>query len=99
MNLIQCRQVLIHHIITGSCFDNPANAKDAPSSAHTELSTCHAVSRGFSSAAEVSEAALNVILNADSKQISTEHYCHIAAAMNITTSGSCNLRFKLRAAI
>ncbi|KAJ7240189.1 hypothetical protein C8J57DRAFT_1245408 [Mycena rebaudengoi] len=99
MTLVQCQQALIHHIITGACFDNPENANDAPSTARAELATCRAVSRGFSSAAEVSEAALNVILNAGSKQMSTEHYCHVAAAMNITTSGTRNLRFKLRAAI
>jgi hypothetical protein len=45
------------------------------------------------------EAALNVILGANHNQMSTEHYCHVATAMNITVSGSRNLRFKLRAAI
>ncbi|KAJ6509775.1 hypothetical protein DFH09DRAFT_1288674 [Mycena vulgaris] len=67
--------------------------------ARLELGTCRAVSQGYASAADVSEAALKVILDADHKQMSTEHYCHVAAAANITTSGTRNLGFKLRAAI
>jgi hypothetical protein len=94
MNLLECCYALIHHIITGACYDNPDNAKDAPSS-HSELATCRAMLRGFSSAAEVSEAALNIILNADTKGMSTEHYYHVAAAMNISASGNRNnFRFK-----
>jgi hypothetical protein len=31
MSLFQCRQALIHHIIT-ACFDNPSNSRDAFSS-------------------------------------------------------------------
>jgi hypothetical protein len=31
--------------------------------------------------------------------MSTEHYCHVAAAMNITVSGFCNFQFKLHAVI
>jgi hypothetical protein len=43
------------------------------------------------SAADVSEAVLNVILSADHKQMPTNHYCHVASAMNIAVSGSRNL--------
>jgi hypothetical protein len=99
MSLIQCRQALIHHIIIGTCFENPSNLSDAASCSRQELSTCRAISRGYSSAADVSQAALNIILNADREQMPTEHYCHVAAAMNISVSGTRNLRFKLRAAI
>ncbi|KAJ6543192.1 hypothetical protein DFH09DRAFT_1088894 [Mycena vulgaris] len=100
MTLIECRRALIHHIITGACYDNPLNTGDVPpSSAHLELGTCRAVSQGYVSAADVSEAALKVILDADHKQMLTENYCHVAAAMNITTSGTRNICFKLRAAI
>jgi hypothetical protein len=67
MSLVQCRQALIHHIITGTCFDNPSNSGDAFLSLRHELSTCRAISRGYTSAAEVSEAVLNLILNADHK--------------------------------
>lgn len=100
MPLIDCRHALIHHIITGACFDNPTNTGDVPASfTRPELGTCRAISQGYLSAADVSQAALNVILNADRTQMSTENYCHVAAAMNITASGTRNLRFKLRAAI
>ncbi|KAJ7478440.1 hypothetical protein FB451DRAFT_1172772 [Mycena latifolia] len=44
-------------------------------------------------------AVLDIVLAADHKKISTEHLCHIAAALDITPSGSRNLRFKLRAAM
>ncbi|KAJ6530469.1 hypothetical protein DFH09DRAFT_1093515 [Mycena vulgaris] len=100
MTLIECRRALIHHIITGACYDNPLNTGDVhPSSARLELRACRAVSQGYASATDVSEAALKVILDANHKQMSTENYCHVAAATNITTSGARNLRFKLRAAI
>jgi hypothetical protein len=85
------------HIITGTCFENPSNARDVSSMRH-EFAACWVISRGFSCAADVSEAALNVILGANHNQMSTEHYCHVAA-MNITVSGSHNLQSKLRAAI
>ncbi|KAJ7813280.1 hypothetical protein B0H14DRAFT_2854305, partial [Mycena olivaceomarginata] len=39
MNLSQCRHALIHHIITGTCFENPSNARDASSMRH-ELAAC-----------------------------------------------------------
>ncbi|KAJ7463028.1 hypothetical protein FB451DRAFT_1180668 [Mycena latifolia] len=44
-------------------------------------------------------AVFDIVLAADHKKISTEHLCHIAAALDITPSGSRNLRFKLRAAM
>ncbi|KAK6988531.1 hypothetical protein R3P38DRAFT_3443898, partial [Favolaschia claudopus] len=40
MTLMQCRRALIHHIITGTCFDNPANHES--SSPRPELATCRA---------------------------------------------------------
>lgn len=80
LNLIQCRQALIHHLITGTCFDNFSDTGDVFSSQRHELATCRAVSRGYCSAADVSEAILNIILNADNKEMPTNHYVHVAAA-------------------
>jgi hypothetical protein len=70
MSLIQCRRALIHHIITGTCFDNLSNECDASRSHHPELATCHAVSQSYPSAAGVAETVLNVVLNTDQKQMS-----------------------------
>jgi hypothetical protein len=47
----------------------------------------------------MSKAVLNMIMDATDKQLSTESLSHIAAALNITVSGTHNVRFKLRAAI
>ncbi|KAJ7871975.1 hypothetical protein B0H14DRAFT_2570483 [Mycena olivaceomarginata] len=63
MSLVQCRRALIHHIITGACFDNPSNGGDASTSHRPELATCQAVSQGYPSAADVAKAVLNVVLN------------------------------------
>jgi hypothetical protein len=99
MNLSQCLHALIHHIITSTCFENPSNARETSSSTRHELSACRVLSQGFSCTANVPEAVLNVILGANHNQMSTEYYCHVAAAKNITVSGSRNLQFKLRAVI
>jgi hypothetical protein len=40
---------------------------------------------------------LEIILGADRNQMSTESLLHVAAALNLTISGSRNLRFKIRA--
>ncbi|KAJ7768039.1 hypothetical protein B0H14DRAFT_2968464, partial [Mycena olivaceomarginata] len=40
MNLSQCCHVLIHHIITGTCFENPSNAREPSSSTRHELAAC-----------------------------------------------------------
>ncbi|KAJ7323606.1 hypothetical protein DFH08DRAFT_817642 [Mycena albidolilacea] len=84
---------LIHHLITGTCFDNFSNTGDAFSSQRHELATYRAVSRGYCSAADVSEDILNIILNAN------RPLCSCCCRMNISVSGNRNLRFKLRAAI
>jgi hypothetical protein len=81
MSLIQCRHALIHHIITGACFDNPSNGGDASTSHRPELATCQAVSQGYPSAADVAKAVLNVVLNVYQKEMSTENSSHVAAAM------------------
>jgi hypothetical protein len=47
----------------------------------------------------MSKAVLNIFLDADHKQMSTENLSHLAAALNISVSGVRTLRFKLRAAI
>ncbi|KAJ7208403.1 hypothetical protein C8J57DRAFT_1540697 [Mycena rebaudengoi] len=47
----------------------------------------------------MSAVILDIVLTADHKRISTEHLCHVAAALNVTTTGQRNLRFKVKAAI
>ncbi|KAJ7756534.1 hypothetical protein B0H14DRAFT_2977588 [Mycena olivaceomarginata] len=37
MSLNQCCHALIHHIMTGTCFENPCNARDTSSSTRHEL--------------------------------------------------------------
>lgn len=97
MNLIQCRQVLIHHLVTGACADH---ISDVNSCSRLNHSTCRAVAQDFDSAASMSAAVLDIILTADHSKISTEHLCHVAAALNISTlKSSHNLRFKIKAAI
>jgi hypothetical protein len=97
MNLIQCRQALIHHLMTGACADC---ISDVNSSLTLDRSTCRAVAQDFDSAASMSAAVLNIILTAKHSEISTEHLCHVAAALNISTlRSSRNLRFKIKAAI
>jgi hypothetical protein len=60
-----------------------------------DRSACRAVAQDFDSA-----AVLNIITAADHSKISTEHLCHVAAALDISTSKSSrNLRFKIKAAI
>jgi hypothetical protein len=84
MSLIQCRRALIHHIITGTCFDNLSNEGDASRSHHPELATCRAVAQGYPSAAGVAETVLNVVLNADQKQMSmASHYNEPEVVMSI----------------
>lgn len=47
----------------------------------------------------MSAAILDIVLTADSKEIPTEQPSHVAAALNVTTTGSRNIRFKVKAAI
>ncbi|KAJ7836888.1 hypothetical protein B0H14DRAFT_3141615 [Mycena olivaceomarginata] len=72
---------------------------DAVSSPRPDRTACRALSQDFNCAAEMSKAVLNIFLDADHKQMSTENLSHLAAALNISVSGVRMLRFKLRAAI
>jgi hypothetical protein len=96
MTLVQCRRALLHHIATGACADYQV---DAVSSPRPDRTACRALSQDFKCAAEMSKAVLNIFLDADHKQMSTENLSHLAAALNIYVSGVRTLRFKLRAAI
>jgi hypothetical protein len=88
--------VLIHHIATGACADHTVDSFVFP---RPDRSACRALCENFESAAQMSKAVLNMIMDATDKQLSTESLSHIAAALNITVSGTRNVRFKLRAAI
>ncbi|KAJ7611290.1 hypothetical protein FB45DRAFT_875488 [Roridomyces roridus] len=56
-------------------------------------------SRSESMSSEMCETVLKLILDATDKQLSTESLLHVAAALDITISGTRNLRFKLRGEI
>ncbi|KAJ7204982.1 hypothetical protein GGX14DRAFT_397918 [Mycena pura] len=94
MNLIQCRHALIHHLVSGACVEHKSDVLP-----HSKLdrSTCAVIAEEFDSAASMAIAALDIILTANDKKMSTEYLCHVAAALNIRLSGSRNLRFKLKA--
>jgi hypothetical protein len=77
MNLIQCRQALNHHLVTGACADH---ISDVNSCWRLNRSTCHAVAQDFDSAASMSAAVLDIILAADHSKMTTENLCHVAAA-------------------
>jgi hypothetical protein len=62
MNLVQCREALIHHLVTGACADHCA---DVDSTSKLDRSTCSVIAKDFDSAASMSAAVLNIILNAD----------------------------------
>ncbi|KAJ7258656.1 hypothetical protein C8J57DRAFT_1644624 [Mycena rebaudengoi] len=96
MSLVQCRQALIHHLITGACVDHMV---DIDSTTKLDRSTCCAVAKDFDLAASMSAVILDIVLTADHKKMSTEHLCHVADALNVTTTGQRNHRFKLKAAI
>ncbi|KAJ7786891.1 hypothetical protein B0H14DRAFT_2400095 [Mycena olivaceomarginata] len=80
MCLIECRRTLLHHIISGSCADYAVYASPNP---RPQRTACRCISSDFLSAVDISQAVLDIILNATSKEISTEHLTHIAAALNI----------------
>lgn len=94
MNLIQCRQALIHHLVSGACVEHKSDVHP-----HSKLdrSTCAVIAEEFDSAASMTTAVLDIILAANDKTISTEHLCHVAVALDIRPSGPRNLRFKFRA--
>ncbi|KAJ7924534.1 hypothetical protein B0H13DRAFT_2578761 [Mycena leptocephala] len=96
MTLVQCHRVLLHHITTGACADY---ALDASSTPRPDRSACRALSQDFEAVADIAKAALNIILDADHTEISTEALSHVAAALNISVPGDRNLRFKLRVAL
>ncbi|KAJ7870182.1 hypothetical protein B0H14DRAFT_3132159 [Mycena olivaceomarginata] len=50
----------------------------------TDRTACRALSQDFKCAAEMSKAVLNIFLDADHKQMSTENLSHLAAALNIS---------------
>ncbi|KAJ7218937.1 hypothetical protein C8J57DRAFT_1254638 [Mycena rebaudengoi] len=96
LNLLQCRHLLIHHIATGTCADFDINSSTSP---RPDRSACRALCQDFASPGMMSATVLNVILDADHKQISTDDLLHVASALNISVPGTRNRRFKLRAAI
>jgi hypothetical protein len=95
MSLSQCRQALIH-LVSGACVEHQSDVH-----LHSKLdrSTCAVIAEEFESPASMTAAVLELILATDDKKITTEHLCHVAAAIDITPSGRRNLRFKLSAAM
>lgn len=67
MTLIECRRALLHHIISGSCADY---AIDASSHPRPQRTGCRCIAHDFESAKDISQAAFDIILNADHKQMS-----------------------------
>jgi hypothetical protein len=55
MNHIQCRQALIHHLMTGACADC---ISDVNSSSKLNCSTCRAVAQDFDSATSMCAVVL-----------------------------------------
>jgi hypothetical protein len=94
MTLIDCRRALLHHIVSGDCANYAVDATTHP---RPQRTACRCIAQDFHSAADVSQAVLEIILGADRNQMSTESLLHVAAALNLTISGSRNLRFKIRA--
>jgi hypothetical protein len=70
-----------------------------PHTPRPQRTACRCIAQDFHSAVDVSQAVLEIILGADRNQMSTESLLHVAAALNLTVSGSRNLRFKIRALI
>jgi hypothetical protein len=85
--LIQCQHVLLH-ITTRSCADH---AVDVSTSLYPDRSVCHALCQDFETAADMSKAVLNMILDATDKQLLTENLVHISSALNISVSGTRNV--------
>jgi uncharacterized protein (DUF2267 family) len=96
LHLIQCQRMFLHHITTGSCAEH---AVDVSTSPHPDRSVHRALCQDFETAADMYKAVLNMILDAMDKQLSTENLVHISFALNISVSGTWNVRFKLRSAI
>jgi hypothetical protein len=85
MNLVQCRRVLIHHIVAGACADYDV---DASLTSPPDHSACCALCQDFNSPADMSDAVLKVIISGDLKQIPMEKLMHVAAALNIYIPGT-----------
>ena len=85
LSLTQCRHVLLHHITTGAC-EHHVLATLRP-----DRSACRALSRDFDCAANMSKVVLDIILNADHKQMTTESLSHVGAALNTSIPGTRNL--------
>jgi hypothetical protein len=56
---------------------------------------CAVIAEEFESPTSMNTAVLELILATDDKKITTEHLCHVAAAIDSTPSGRRNLHFKL----
>ncbi|KAJ7902728.1 hypothetical protein B0H14DRAFT_2555226 [Mycena olivaceomarginata] len=91
LNLLQCRRALIHHLVSGASFEHKL---DAHPNSKIDRSTCAVIAEEFESTSSITAPVLDIILTAEHKKISTEHLCHVAAALDIIPWGSHNLRFK-----
>ena len=69
---------------------------DISLSPRPDRSACRVFCKDSESALDMSKAVVNIIIDADDKQISTDSLSHVAAALNISVSGTRNLRFKPR---
>ncbi|KAJ7870459.1 hypothetical protein B0H14DRAFT_2571243 [Mycena olivaceomarginata] len=78
------RRALIHHLVSGACFEHKL---DAHPNSKIDRSTCAVIAEEFESTSSITAPVLDIILTAERKKISTEHLCHVAAAL-IIPSGS-----------
>ncbi|KAJ7112311.1 hypothetical protein C8R44DRAFT_882685 [Mycena epipterygia] len=73
--------------MTSARADHTVNASMTP---RPDRSACRALSQEFTSPAYMSECVVNIILNADHKQISTESLSHVVSALTLHVSGIRN---------
>jgi hypothetical protein len=95
MTSVQCQRFLLHHIATGACVDYAVNS--SLSLRPDRSASC--APQNLESAVDMSKAVLNIFLEADHKQMSTDNLSRLAAALDVSVSGVCTICFRFRAAI
>jgi len=80
----ECQEMMIHHLLTGACVDFETDVR--PGESRPNRATCRNIAVGFNSAAELACAALNVVVSADVKSLSTDRLSTVAQTLGFDSS-------------
>jgi len=93
----QCQQAIVYHLLSGACvINNEGVDMNSSSRLRGEKSDCRDFAIGFQSAAELADVALDIVVSADARSMSTERLADIVRALGFKETVSMSVLHRRR---